>query len=73
MQEGQILTASFMDYGIARAHNLPDFHIKSNEVMCRNNPLGIKGAGEAGAVGGLPVIMNAICDGTTAAVADTGG
>lgn len=59
---GQNMSGSFMDYGIARAHNLPDFVIKSNEVWCKNNPLGIKGAGEAGAVGGLPVIMNAICD-----------
>ncbi len=62
VDSGQNMSGSFMDYGIARAHNLPDFHIKSNEVMCKNNPLGIKGAGEAGAVGGLPVIMNAICD-----------
>jgi carbon-monoxide dehydrogenase large subunit len=61
-ESGQNLSGSFMDYGIARANNLPFFEIKSNEVLSKNNPLGIKGAGEAGAVGGLPAAMNAVCD-----------
>jgi len=57
---GQNMSGSFMDYGIARAHSVPFFEIKSNEVPSLNNPLGVKGAGEAGAVGGLPAAMNAI-------------
>jgi len=61
-ESGQNMSGSFMDYGIARAHNVPSFEIKSNEVLSKNNPLGIKGAGEAGAVGGLPAAMNAICN-----------
>jgi carbon-monoxide dehydrogenase large subunit len=59
---GQLLTASFMDYAIPRADTLPDMHIESNPVPTKLNPLGAKGAGEAGTVGALPAVMNAVMD-----------
>lgn len=59
---GQILTASFMDYEMPRAEDLPALEVISNPSPTLNNPLGVKGVGEAGAVGALPVIMNAIID-----------
>ena len=57
---GQLLTASFMDYTMPRADNLPMIQFKRNEVPCTTNPLGIKGAGEAGAIGAPPAIVNAV-------------
>ena len=59
---GQLVTGSFMDYCMPRATDIPAVAIENNEVLARNNPLGIKGAGEAGAVGALPAVMNAIND-----------
>jgi aerobic carbon-monoxide dehydrogenase large subunit len=59
---GQLLTASFMDYAIPRADTLPDMHIESHPVPTKLNPLGAKGAGEAGTVGALPAAMNAVID-----------
>ncbi|MEX2468192.1 MAG: xanthine dehydrogenase family protein molybdopterin-binding subunit [Pseudohongiellaceae bacterium] len=59
-ESGQLLSASFMDYAMPRADNLPMIRFKRNEVPCRNNPLGIKGAGEAGAIGAPPAIVNAV-------------
>ena len=59
---GQLLTGSFMDYGLPRADDLPSFAVGSNEVPSKNNPLGIKGAGEAGTVGALPAVMSAVND-----------
>jgi carbon-monoxide dehydrogenase large subunit len=59
---GQLLTASFMDYAMPRADTLPDLHIESRPVPTRLNPLGAKGAGEAGTVGALPAAMNAVLD-----------
>jgi aerobic carbon-monoxide dehydrogenase large subunit len=59
---GQMLSGSFMDYGMPRASDFPEFVIKSHEVPAKTNPLGIKGAGEAGTVGALPATMNAIVD-----------
>jgi carbon-monoxide dehydrogenase large subunit len=59
---GQLLTASFMDYAMPRADTLPDMHIESNPVPTTLNPLGAKGAGEAGTVGALPAVMNAVID-----------
>jgi carbon-monoxide dehydrogenase large subunit len=61
-ESGQLLTASFMDYAIPRADTLPDMHVESNPVPTKLNPLGAKGAGEAGTVGALPAVMNAILD-----------
>ncbi|MEM9685139.1 MAG: molybdopterin cofactor-binding domain-containing protein, partial [Pseudomonadota bacterium] len=59
---GQLLTGSFMDYAMPRADNLPfvDFH--TNNVPCTTNPLGIKGAGEAGCIGATPAVINAVID-----------
>jgi carbon-monoxide dehydrogenase large subunit len=61
-QSGQLLTASFMDYAMPRAADLSDVDIESNSVPTKLNPLGVKGAGEAGTVGALPAVMNAILD-----------
>jgi carbon-monoxide dehydrogenase large subunit len=57
---GQLLTASFMDYCMPRADDMCDMRIVSNPVPTPSNPLGAKGAGEAGTVGALPAVMNAI-------------
>jgi carbon-monoxide dehydrogenase large subunit len=57
---GQLLTASFMDYAIPRASEMPSFVLAFNEEPCRTNPLGVKGAGEAGCVAAPPVVINAI-------------
>jgi carbon-monoxide dehydrogenase large subunit len=59
---GQLLTASFMEYAMPRADTLPDVVVGSNPVPTSLNPLGAKGAGEAGTVGALPAVMNAIMD-----------
>ncbi len=59
---GQLLTGSFMDYCMPRAADLPSIAVGSNEVPAKTNPLGIKGAGEAGTVGALPAVLNAIND-----------
>jgi carbon-monoxide dehydrogenase large subunit len=61
-QSGQLLTGSFMDYAMPRADNVPSFRLAFNEVLCKTNPLGIKGAGEAGTVGALGAVTNAIVD-----------
>jgi carbon-monoxide dehydrogenase large subunit len=59
---GQMLTASFMDYQMPRAHEYPDFRLATREVPTAVNPLGAKGVGEAGTVGALGAAMNAIND-----------
>ncbi|MEX2455633.1 MAG: xanthine dehydrogenase family protein molybdopterin-binding subunit [Rhodospirillaceae bacterium] len=59
---GQNVTASFMDYAMPRADDLPLIAVKSNAVPTKTNPLGVKGAGEAGTVGALPAVTNAIVD-----------
>ncbi len=61
-ESGQLLTASFMEYGMPRADDFPDMHIESHPVPTKLNPLGAKGAGEAGTVGALPAVMNAVLD-----------
>jgi len=61
-ESGQLLTASFMEYAMPRADTLPDMVIGSNPVPTALNPLGAKGAGEAGTVGALPAVMNAVID-----------
>ena len=58
--EGQNLAGSFMDYAMPRALDFGFFEIKSNPVPTQQNPLGVKGAGEAGTVGALPAVLNAI-------------
>jgi len=59
---GQLLSGTFMDYAMPRADNLPFFSFATRNVPCKNNPLGIKGAGEAGAIGAPPALINAIVD-----------
>jgi aerobic carbon-monoxide dehydrogenase large subunit len=61
-ESGQLLTGSFMDYAMPRADTLPFFAFATHNVPCTANPLGVKGAGEAGAVGAPPAVINAIID-----------
>jgi carbon-monoxide dehydrogenase large subunit len=61
-ESGQLLTATFMDYAMPRADTFPDMHVESHPVPTKLNPLGAKGAGEAGTVGALPVVINAVVD-----------
>ena len=67
-ESGQLLSGSFMDYAMPRADNFCDIEIASNIVPTKLNPLGVKGAGEAGTVGAMPALMNAIMN----ALADAG-
>lgn len=60
--DGQLLTASFMDYALPRALDVPPLHFETRNVPCATNPLGVKGAGEAGAIGSCPAVMNAVVD-----------
>lgn len=62
-ESGQLLSGSFLDYSLPRADDLPDIDVEFVEIPCKTNPLGVKGAGEAGAVGSAPAVMNAILDG----------
>ncbi len=64
--EGQILTGSFMDYAMPRAGDMGAFHVESNPVPTKTNPLGVKGAGEAGCVGAMPAVANALVDALSA-------
>ena len=59
---GQLVTASFMDYAMPHAHDLCAMKVESNPVPTKTNPLGTKGAGEAGNVGALPAVANALVD-----------
>jgi carbon-monoxide dehydrogenase large subunit len=59
---GQLLTASYMDYAMPRADNLPSFALSTHATLCTHNPLGVKGCGEAGAIGAPAAISNAIVD-----------
>ncbi|MFT5445104.1 MAG: carbon-monoxide dehydrogenase large subunit [Gammaproteobacteria bacterium] len=59
---GQLLSASFMDYCMPRADDLPSFATDTLATRCTTNPLGVKGCGEAGAVAGFPAVNNAIAD-----------
>ena len=61
-ESGQLLSGSLMDYALPRASDLPDIEVDLIEVPCASNPLGVKGAGEAGAVGSPPAVINAIVD-----------
>src|SRR5262249_40868048 len=66
--DGQLLSASFMDYAMPRAHTLPSFVTAISEVPSTTNPLGIRGGGEGGTTPALAVAVNAIVD----ALADYG-
>lgn len=60
--DGQLITATFMDYALPRAADGPAFVFETNNIPCKTNPMGVKGAGEAGAIGSCPAIVNAIVD-----------
>ena len=60
--DGQLLTGSYMDYGIPRAGDVPSIDAISHPVPAKTNPLGVKGCGEAGCAGGLTSVMNAVVD-----------
>jgi carbon-monoxide dehydrogenase large subunit len=59
---GQPVTASFMDYAMPRADDLPSFKLSHTTTLCPGNPLGVKGCGEAGAIGSSAAVINAITD-----------
>jgi aerobic carbon-monoxide dehydrogenase large subunit len=61
-EAGQLLTGSFADYTIPRAGDVPYFQVDTRETPCTHNPLGVKGCGEAGAIGAPPAVINAITD-----------
>lgn len=61
-ESAQLLTASFMDYGLPRADSLPELRLGFGCTPSPSNPLGMKGCGEAGAIGAPPAIINAVCD-----------
>ena len=60
--DGQLVTASYMDYTMPRADDLPSFAVGTTSTPCPSNPLGIKGCGEAGAIAAPPAVINAITD-----------
>lgn len=61
-ESGQMVTASFMDYAMPRAGQLPAFTLDFNPTRCTTNPLGVKGCGEAGAIAAFPALINAVLD-----------
>ena len=61
-ETGQLLTASYMDYTMPRADDLPSFTVETTKTESPSNPLGLKGCGEAGAIGSPPAVINAITD-----------
>jgi len=62
-EDGQLLTATYMDYAMPRAADLPFYHVDhSCQTPCTHNPLGVKGCGEAGAIGSPPAVVNAVID-----------
>ncbi|MEM7072083.1 MAG: xanthine dehydrogenase family protein molybdopterin-binding subunit [Pseudomonadota bacterium] len=67
-EHGQLLTGSWMDYTMPRADDMPDFQVTTNATACTHNPLGVKGCGEAGAIGAPSAVVNAVLD----AVSDFG-
>jgi carbon-monoxide dehydrogenase large subunit len=60
--EGQMLSASLTDYCLPRAGDLPSFKFETRNIPSTTNPLGLKGAGEAGSIGASPAVMNAVVD-----------
>ena len=59
---GQLITGSYMDYCMPRADDLPSFKVDTTVTPCSHNPLGVKGCGEAGAIGATPAVINAVTD-----------
>ena len=61
-ESGQLTTGTYLDYAMPRADDLPSFEVDRNVTPCPHNPLGVKGCGEAGAIGSTPAIVNAVVD-----------
>lgn len=61
-ESGQLITATLTDYQVPRAEDVPYFHFETRNVPSTTNPLGLKGAGEAGSIGACPAVMNAVVD-----------
>ncbi|NCF48404.1 MAG: molybdopterin-dependent oxidoreductase [Bacteroidetes bacterium] len=61
-EQGQLLAGSLMDYALPRADDLPNFDIHFRNIPCKNNILGVKGSGEAGAIGAPQAVISALCD-----------
>jgi carbon-monoxide dehydrogenase large subunit len=61
-EAGQLISASYMDYSMPKADDVPSFQVAMTETACTHNTLGVKGWGEAGAMGAPPAVMNAITD-----------
>lgn len=61
-ESGQLINASYMDYVMPRADDFPNFEVDRTVTPCPHNPLGVKGAGEAGTIGSTPAVMNAVMD-----------
>jgi len=61
-QSGQLLSGSFMDYGMPRADAMPNVDAELEEIPCKTNPLGVKGIGESGTIGAPPTVINALLD-----------
>jgi carbon-monoxide dehydrogenase large subunit len=61
--DGQLMTATYMDYALPRAADVSSIHFETHNVPCKTNPMGVKGAGEAGAIGSCPAVVNAIIEG----------
>ncbi|MEE8334421.1 MAG: molybdopterin cofactor-binding domain-containing protein, partial [Alphaproteobacteria bacterium] len=70
-QSGQLISGSFMDYTLPRADNFPYFDFTMRNVPCTTNPMGLKGSGEAGAIGAPPAVINAIVNAMEAAGGST--
>ena len=70
-EEGQLLSGSFMDYGLPRADDMPAIDFNTHAVPATTNPLGVKGCGEAGVAGSLPSVVNAVLDAIGVAHIDT--
>jgi carbon-monoxide dehydrogenase large subunit len=62
LQSGQLVTGSYMDYAMPRAVDIPSFKVATTNTPCSHNPLGVKGCGEAGAIGSPPAYINALTD-----------
>jgi carbon-monoxide dehydrogenase large subunit len=60
--DGQLMSGSLMDYCLPKADNVPDFKVTTNVTPCTHNVLGVKGCGEAGAIGAPPAVINAVVD-----------
>jgi carbon-monoxide dehydrogenase large subunit len=61
-ENGQLTNGSYMDYTMPRADDLPSFEVDRQVTPCPHNPLGVKGAGEAGTIGSTPAVVNAVMD-----------